>query len=222
MHLCVCANAFNFLGCGRSNPLTSLFFFEQEHSDVCAESGLTGAVATQIPSHGRADMGGRLQSKSFNLLTGLFDYAPTPITARLSCLREQRFKAKSAIGQHPESRVPFDPNNEHDQAAIRYWIAFADFYQWPHITQFSNWDDLMTKMQAADLSATSEKMQQYNAETKEKLFSTWSAIFHKMFNGIAPAAQKPRPQLMDFDASMKAMYGAKVHGGCVGDTHTRV
>merc|ERR1711998_703016 len=90
----------------------------------------------------------------------------------------KRFKAKSAIGQHPESRVPFDPNNEHDQAAIRYWIAFADFYQWPHITQFSNWDDLMTKMQAADLSATSEKMQQYNAETKEKLFSTWSAIFH--------------------------------------------
>ena len=132
---------------------------------------------------------------------------------------EQRFKPKSAIGQHEDSNVPFDPNNEHDQAAIRYWIAFADFYQWPHITQFNDWDDLLAKLKAADLPGTSTKMKEYNAETKDKLFNTWSAIFHKMFDGIEPAAREPRPQIMNFDASMKAMYGVKVHGSCVGDTH---
>jgi hypothetical protein len=43
----------------------------------------------------------------------------------------KKFAKKSAIGQHPGSSSPtkFDPNNEFDHASIKYWIAFADFYQ---------------------------------------------------------------------------------------------
>lgn len=131
----------------------------------------------------------------------------------------KRFKAKSAIPQHENSNIPFDPNNEHDQAAIRYWIGFADFYQWPYITRFHDWDDLIAKIEGADLQAVSDKMQSYNSQTKQNLFDTWSAIFHKMFKDIPPAAEKPRPQIMDYDMAMKEMYGAKVSGACVGDSY---
>ena len=40
---------------------------------------------------------------------------------------------KSGSLQHPSVDMPFDPNNELDKEAVRYWLAKADFYQWPHV-----------------------------------------------------------------------------------------
>ena len=134
----------------------------------------------------------------------------------------KRFKKASDIGQHPSSHVPFDPNDEFSHDAIKYWIAFADFYEWPHITQFSSWPDLMAKLANADLANTSAAMKKYNSETKKELVATWKHLFHRMFNGLPPAAQQPRQQLLDFDSAMAAKYGATVPKACVGDVHTAV
>lgn len=51
----------------------------------------------------------------------------------------------SAIGPAPGVTTPYDPNNEKDEAAIKHWISFADFYVWPHIVTFESWDDLLSK-----------------------------------------------------------------------------
>jgi hypothetical protein len=48
----------------------------------------------------------------------------------------------SAIPADPSVTVPYDPNNEFDEEAIKYWISFADFYVWPHIETFDSWDEL--------------------------------------------------------------------------------
>ena len=131
----------------------------------------------------------------------------------------KRPKRSSAIPQHPDSHIPHDPNNDFDKEAIQYWISFADFYQWPHVTQFSSWDDLMQKLQAADLKHISGLMKQYNVKTKRDLVQQWQGLFHHMFNGYSPAAKTPRDQIQDFDSSMKALYNAQAHGSCTGDSH---
>ena len=121
--------------------------------------------------------------------------------SRTPLLKDGEGRLKGAVGEedyHPPSDLVLDDVDKGADARAKARVA---------------------KLKAADLPGTSTKMKEYNAETKDKLFNTWSAIFHKMFDGIEPAAREPRPQIMNFDASMKAMYGVKVHGSCVGDTH---
>lgn len=131
----------------------------------------------------------------------------------------KKFKRSSDIPQHPDSHVPYDPNNEFDHAAIKHWIAYADFYTWPHITQFDSFSDLMAKLAAADLNSISAAMKVYNLKTKKDLVATWQKLFHKMFHGRQPAAQQPLEQIQDYDQAMMANYGVKVSGGCIGDSH---
>ncbi len=52
---------------------------------------------------------------------------------------------------------------------------------------------------------------------KENLVHQWEYYFHKMFQGREPAAKVPLAQEMDFDTSLKGLYGTKMHG-CVGDS----
>ncbi|CAF3319299.1 unnamed protein product [Rotaria sp. Silwood1] len=63
------------------------------------------------------------------------------------------------------STIP-DPNNEYDYSAIRYWLKFADFYQWPHITYFNSTDDLTLKLINTNLTFISEQMSIYNNQKK--------------------------------------------------------
>jgi hypothetical protein len=73
------------------------------------------------------------------------------------------------------SGVP-DPNNEQDREAIRYWLAFSDFYQWPHITYFNSTDDLLLKLVSTDFQAISSKMKAYNKKVGTNLVTTWNVI----------------------------------------------
>lgn len=52
-------------------------------------------------------------------------------------------EGSSMIGPAPGVTVPYDPNNEKDEDAIRYWVSYADYYQWPYIPTFDSWDDLI-------------------------------------------------------------------------------
>lgn len=51
--------------------------------------------------------------------------------------------SRSAILAHPGANVPFDPNDEMHEEAIKHWIKFADFYVWPHIQTFDSWEELI-------------------------------------------------------------------------------
>ncbi|CAF2339147.1 unnamed protein product [Rotaria sp. Silwood2] len=89
-------------------------------------------------------------------------------------------KNSSAIpGYELNSSVP-DPNNEYDLSAIRYWLKFADFYQWPHITYFNSTDDLTLKLMNTNLNFISEQMSEYNRKKKIELLEHWKTILNRI------------------------------------------
>jgi len=73
-----------------------------------------------------------------------------------------------------------DPNNEFDRVAIRYWLNFSDFYQWPHITYYNSTDDLAMKLTTTNLVEVSENMKIYNENLKKSLHDQWRQIFERI------------------------------------------
>ncbi|CAF2048483.1 unnamed protein product [Rotaria magnacalcarata] len=73
-----------------------------------------------------------------------------------------------------------DPNNEVDYSAIRYWLKYADFYQWPHITYFNSIDDLTSKLMQTNLTFISERMLEYNHKKKFELLQHWKIILNRL------------------------------------------
>jgi hypothetical protein len=56
-----------------------------------------------------------------------------------------RISTHSPIPRYHNVTVPYDPNNDTDEASIKYWLQYSDFYLWPHIQTFDSWDDLFSK-----------------------------------------------------------------------------
>jgi hypothetical protein len=77
------------------------------------------------------------------------------------------------------SDIP-DPNNEFDRHAIRYWLNFSDFYQWPHITYYNSTEDLAIKLTTTDLVRISENMKIYNENFKKSLHDQWRQIVERI------------------------------------------
>jgi hypothetical protein len=73
------------------------------------------------------------------------------------------------------SHIP-DPNNERDRTAIRYWLKFSDFYQWPHIIYFNSTEELATKLITTNLTQVSENMSIYNQYVKKTVHHHWHEI----------------------------------------------
>ncbi|ESO06885.1 hypothetical protein HELRODRAFT_170916 [Helobdella robusta] len=79
------------------------------------------------------------------------------------------------------SNVP-DPNDDFDEDAIRYWLQFADFYQWPHLIYFDSIDDLVNKMLNVDLNEISKRMKVYNNKVKAYIKKAWSDVLINITN----------------------------------------
>ena len=77
--------------------------------------------------------------------------------------------------KHPSSRHPHSPESNSTDAKY-YWLQFADFYQWPHITYFDSVQDLFDKLDSADLDDIHRLMVQENASRERKLDETWQKI----------------------------------------------
>ena len=73
-----------------------------------------------------------------------------------------------------------DPNNEFDLDAIRYWLQFCDFYQWPHITYFNSIDDLALKLTTTNLEQISQNMKIYNRNLTKHLHEQWRQILDRI------------------------------------------
>lgn len=96
-------------------------------------------------------------------------------------------KALTGIGKNrsiipsynSNSSIP-DPNNEYDYASIRYWLQYADFYQWPYITYFNSTDDLTFKLLNTNLTYINEQMSKYNHKKRLKLLEQWKTILSRI------------------------------------------
>jgi hypothetical protein len=88
-------------------------------------------------------------------------------------------KNSSVISSALGSDIP-DPNNEFDRNAIRYWLQFSDFYQWPHITYFNSTDDLAMKLINTNLTEVSRNMKIHNANLTKSLHEQWRQILERI------------------------------------------
>ena len=90
----------------------------------------------------------------------------------------KRLSKSSVVSHASQSHVP-DPNNERDEAAIRYWIKFADFYQMPYITYSDSVRDLADKLSKTtllQLRQISARMKKYNANVLKEVMPKWKQI----------------------------------------------
>ena len=57
-----------------------------------------------------------------------------------------------------------------------YWLQYSDFYDWPHIQQFDNFDQLKEMLIRADLESIHKSMKEELAFRKLKVLQTWCDI----------------------------------------------
>ena len=72
----------------------------------------------------------------------------------------------------------FSPNAEDDDA-YQYWVKYADFYQWPHVTVFESFEELIEKLNTLDLQKISDEMKLFNYLREADLLSNWCQILKK-------------------------------------------
>ena len=84
----------------------------------------------------------------------------------------------SDIDPHVSSIHKFNPNDDNDEP-YKYWLKYADYFQWPYVTVFDNYDDLIEKLNTVDLKKISEKMKAYNKIKETDLLDNWCQIIKK-------------------------------------------
>ena len=84
---------------------------------------------------------------------------------------------------NPKRLIKVDnvPNpNTNQKETLEYWLDFCDFYQFPHITRFDSWQDLIQKIETTNLKEKSKGMKEYNIQQRSELVTTWTRIKHKI------------------------------------------
>ena len=83
---------------------------------------------------------------------------------------------------HPSSLHPYSPNVEgsKDWEAEYYWLQFADFFFWPHITYYDDFKDLEKKLKQADFNKIHQLMVEEVERKKKSLLNTWCNVIKKV------------------------------------------
>lgn len=108
-----------------------------------------------------------------------------------------RCQDKSQISGHSDS--PHGDKDPNDLKNFRYYVQYADFYQWPHIILFDDWHDLFEKLATTDLHDIHQKMMTFNAQQKQLLQREWLDILNRAFYGL-----QPRSSLVDTSTERSA------------------
>lgn len=78
--------------------------------------------------------------------------------------------------RHPKSTVTIDPesNEAADEAS---WIGRTPYYRWPHVIQFSSWENLMLLLNTTNWKTVHEAMIQDNHQR----FTASRFFMHEIF-----------------------------------------
>jgi hypothetical protein len=79
----------------------------------------------------------------------------------------------------------FDPNDDSDEH-IEYWLQYADYYEWPFVTVFNSWDDLIDKLDKTNFTLTSDKIKRFNKIKETDLLNNWCKILKKINRSTIP------------------------------------
>lgn len=127
--------------------------------------------------------------------------ADRSILAKYYCERTGLGLKDSEMIPHPNSINPYSPNlQEHeDKEAEYYWLQYADFFQWPHLTYFDDFKDLERKLEEADFDKIHKLMMEENERFTNRLTNNWCKVFNKI--------EKGRKVPQDYDHAINELYG---------------
>lgn len=83
---------------------------------------------------------------------------------------------------HPSNVHPYSPEDR-SPAALRYWFRVADYYQSPHVTQFSSWKDLVAKLDATNFDQVHRLMAAENLRREADLKARWREVLARVQRG---------------------------------------
>ena len=89
--------------------------------------------------------------------------------------------------------------NAMDEESEFYWLQFADFVQWPHITYFDDFKDLEQKLLTADFDKIHKLMVEENKRKRRELENNWCKVFNKI--------EKRRNVPQDYSKAIRDLYG---------------
>ena len=89
-------------------------------------------------------------------------------------------KRKSIRSAIPGIMTWPDPNDDLDEDHVRFWLKFADFYQWPHIVYYESVEDLVYKLSHTNLRNISRHMATYNEQVRQDIKDKWSNILMRI------------------------------------------
>lgn len=131
--------------------------------------------------------------------------------------------------RHPHSSAlsSLDPNNEFDFQSILEWVSLADFYQFPHVTTFESFSDLLEKIEACDLRSVSQEMMKYNEERVKGVSEQWGSVLegigrHKAWREKSDgekessSGSKHTRAPRDINSALKREYGVELTEKCTG------
>ena len=102
---------------------------------------------------------------------------------------------------HPSSTHPYSPNVNmtEDPEAESYWLQFADFFYWPHVTYFDDFKDLERKLEIANFSKIHDLMLDEVEHRKKELLDNLCRASKKI--------QSRRVVPQDYSVAIQQLYG---------------
>ncbi len=120
----------------------------------------------------------------------------------------------SMSGTHPQKHEDTVHGNRspesHSPEDVQYWLQFTMYYQWPHITTFDSWKQLMQLLSAAFTEGNTflydihMKMMKFNAQREAVAVNTWSDLIRNI--SVHDNGQlRNIPE--DYQTAIKSIYG---------------
>ena len=104
--------------------------------------------------------------------------------------------------QHPLSHFPYSPEDR-SREAEEYWLQFSDFYDWPHITTFNSWEELIVKLDEANFGEIHEAMVKASEARNARVVT----LVQDILSQVDPS-ERVVPQ--DYKTALKELWGDDV------------
>jgi hypothetical protein len=91
------------------------------------------------------------------------------------------------INPHESTIHEYTPNSD-DYLPLKYWLKYSDYYQWPFVTVFRSWQDLVEKLQQFNLTRISENMKWFNGLRETDLLENWCQIIKRLNKTQIPSS----------------------------------
>ena len=113
-------------------------------------------------------------------------------------------RLKTDMQPHPSSTHPYSPNivMAEDKEAELYWLQFADFFNWPHITYFDDFKDLERRLGSVNSGKIHDLMMNEVEYRKKELLLNLCKASKKIHSG--------RMVPKDYNIAINLLYGVSV------------